>query len=148
MKLIFTAVLAGLLGAHGAIASQGSNSTASTRSHEHERRDPWRGLFLVKPVPAADGRSVTVLPLPAQAAALPQRHQPRRGPCNMPIVPANPDVDRRMIVPIPTDGADAKIRVVEPTICGHTNLWNTTLIEAVPAQNRIGSQTVTIDRKR
>ena len=66
----------------------------------------------------------------------------------MPIVPANPDVDPRMIVPIPADGAQAKIRVVEPTICGHTNLWNTTLIQAVPTRNSIGSQTVTIDRKR
>ena len=148
MKLIVTAVLAGVLGAHGAIASQGSNSTASTRPHEHDRIDPWRGLFVVKPVPAANGQSVTVLPLPSQAAALPQRHQPRRGPCNMPIVPANPDVDRRMIVPIPGDGADAKIRVVEPTICGHTNLWDTTLIQAVPTRNGMGSQTVTIDRKR
>jgi hypothetical protein len=148
MKLIVTAVLAGVLGAHGAIASQRSDSTASTRPHEHERSDPWRGLFVVKPLPSPEGQSVTVLPLPSQAAALPQRHQPQRGPCNMPIVPANPDVDRRMIVPIPANGAHATIRVVEPTICGHTNLWDTTLIQAVPARNRIGSQTVTIDRKR
>ena len=148
MKLIVTAVLAGLLGSHGAIASQGSNSTASTRPHEHTRSDPWSGLFVVKPLPAADGQSVTVLPLPPQGIALPQRHQLQRGPCNMPIVPANPDVDRRMIVPIPADGAHAKIRVVEPTICGHTNLWNTTLIQAVPTRNGLGSQTVTIDRKR
>ncbi len=146
MKLIVTAVLAGLLGAHGAIASQGS--TTATRPHEHTRSDPWSGLFEVKPLPTAEGQSVTVLPLPPQGIALPQRHQLQRGPCNMPIVPANPDVDRRMIVPIPADGAHAKIRVIEPTICGHTNLWNATLIQAVPTQNRIGSQTVTIDRKR
>ena len=132
MKLIVTAALAGVLGAHGAIASQGSNSTASTRSHEHGRSAPWSGLFVAKPLPAADGQLVTVLPSPSQAVTLPQRHQPQRGPCNMPIVPANPDVDRRLIVPIPADGADAKIRVVEPTICGHTNLWDTTLIQAVP----------------
>jgi hypothetical protein len=103
---------------------------------------------VVKPLSTAEGQSVTVLPLPAQGIALPQRHQLQRGPCNMPIVPANSDVDPRMIVPIPADGVDAKIRVIEPTICEHTNLWDTTLIQAVPTRNGIGGQTVTIDRKR
>ena len=122
MKLIVTAVLAGLLGAHGAIASQGSNSTTSTRPHEHTRSDPWQGLFVVKPLPTTEGQSVAVLGLPSQAAALPRRHHPERGPCNMPIVPANPDVDPRMIVPIPKGRADAKIRVIEPGVCGHASI--------------------------
>jgi hypothetical protein len=145
MKLFVTLIVAGLLGPQGPMASQHSNSA----THEHRRSNPWQSLFAVKPLPTAEGQSVTVLPLPSQAnPARPQRHQPQRGPCNMPIVPANPDVDPRMIVPIPADGAQAKIRVVEPTICGHTNLWNTTLIQAVPTRDSIGSQTVTIDRKR
>jgi hypothetical protein len=147
MKLIVTAVLAGVLGAHGAIASQGSNSTASTRPHEHGRSDPWSGLFVVKPLPTAEGQSVTVLPLPSQTAA-PQRHQLQRGPCNMPIVPANPDVDPGMLVPIPAEGVGAKIRVIEPTVCGHTNLWDAQLIEAVPSRNKLPTRTIPIDRKR
>jgi hypothetical protein len=41
-----------------------------------------------------------------------------RGPCNMPIVRANPAVDPKMVVPLRTEGVDAKIRVIEPGVCG------------------------------
>jgi hypothetical protein len=41
-----------------------------------------------------------------------------RGPCNMPIVVANPAIDPKMVVPIERKHVDPKIRVVEPTACG------------------------------
>ena len=145
MKLFVTLMVAGLVGSQGLVASQQSDSAP----HRHMRSDPWSGLFVVEPLPTPEGQSVTVLPLPSPAfSALPERHQPERGPCNMPIVPANPDVDRGMIVPIPADRVDAKIRIVEPTICGHTNLWGAEFVQAVPTRHKIESQTFTIDRKR
>jgi hypothetical protein len=57
---------------------------------------------------------------PSLAIGLPAqlRHRsPERGPCNMPIVPANPKVDPKMVIPHRAEGVDAKIRVIEPTVC-------------------------------
>lgn len=40
-----------------------------------------------------------------------------KGPCNMPVVRANPGVDHKMIVTIGPGKAQAKIRAIQPTIC-------------------------------
>ena len=47
-----------------------------------------------------------------------RRHHVERGPCNMPVVRARPEVDPRMVRPIDRrTHSTAKIRVIEPKIC-------------------------------
>ena len=41
-----------------------------------------------------------------------------RGPCNMPIVRGNPSVDPKIVISHRAEGVDAKIRVIEPGVCG------------------------------
>ncbi|HJR59147.1 MAG TPA: hypothetical protein VJ813_07115 [Vicinamibacterales bacterium] len=41
-----------------------------------------------------------------------------RGPCNMPVIRANPQVDPKIVMPIERENSDPKIRVIGPTICG------------------------------
>ena len=42
---------------------------------------------------------------------------PERGPCNMPIIRANPNVDPKIVMPIDRERIDAKIRAIEPAVC-------------------------------
>ncbi|MBA2302077.1 MAG: hypothetical protein H0W08_05535 [Acidobacteria bacterium] len=88
-------------------------------------REPFKQLFLTQlPDPISTDDKLL-----EQQAALRRRHralapvsssQPRleRGPCNMPIVRANPGIDAGIVVPIERGGSEAKIRVIEPTQCG------------------------------
>lgn len=77
--------------------------------------------------PASAGQMVTFVPAwPPKAQELTDRArlrlnalrpQPERGPCNMPVIRANSDIDPKMVVPIEQGKNQAKIRAVEPTIC-------------------------------
>jgi hypothetical protein len=62
-------------------------------------------------------RQVTVLP-DVRPPVFERQNRVERGPCNMPIIVANPDIDPRMVVPVERRNADAKIRVIEPRACG------------------------------
>ena len=46
------------------------------------------------------------------------RPRVERGPCNMPIIVADPTVDPRMILTVEQKNVDAKIRTIEPRTCG------------------------------
>jgi hypothetical protein len=52
------------------------------------------------------------------APVFPRQTRVERGPCNMPVIVANADIDPKMIVPIERKNADVKIRAVEPSACG------------------------------
>ena len=49
---------------------------------------------------------------------LERRNRVERGPCNMPIIVADPTVDLKMIFPVEQRNVDAKIRTAEPAACG------------------------------
>jgi len=87
-------------------------------------REPFKQLFLTPPLD-------TISPdnqLLERKSGLLQRHrslapsisdQPKleRGPCNMSMVRATPGIDAGIVAPI-EQGKGAKIRVIEPVICG------------------------------
>jgi hypothetical protein len=119
VKLVLTAAVVGALfsqqpkvGTQGRQAPDGPTTDRPTP--EHLRHDPWSGLFVAQQAGPAVAAPTLTIGLSAQV-----RHRsPERGPCNMPIVRANPEVDPKMVIPHRAEGVDAKIRVIEPTVCG------------------------------
>jgi hypothetical protein len=79
---------------------------------------PYQQLFTVQPQHQRAAQNVTIqhgrTPARAETTA-----QVLRGPCNMPIIVANPAVDPKMVVPIEKQGTEPKIRAIEPPVCGH-----------------------------
>jgi hypothetical protein len=79
--------------------------------------DPYKRLFVTRPIDEVQtGKAKTALLKHSQP--IPTQFRLERGPCNMPVVRANPDVDSRIIAPIAPGKHQAKIRVIEPTTCG------------------------------
>ena len=139
-KVVLAAALAGVIFSQQAPGrTEGrqvpAGSTAEQPAPQHPRYDPWGGVFVVQGTkPAAGGATATVQSVPppelegrtlaeAHLRALRESLESRtpaveRGPCNMPIVRANPAVDPKMVVPLRTEGVDAKIRVIETGVCG------------------------------
>jgi len=119
IQLVLTAALAGALFSQQPQVRTESQQvpdgpTADQSTPRHLRHDPWGGLFIPQPVGQAEAAPSLAI---GQSAGVQQRST-ERGPCNMPIVRANPDVDPKMVIPHRAEGVDAKIRVIEPTVCG------------------------------
>lgn len=75
---------------------------------------PYKNLFEVAPVQKAPESATPKLVL----GAVKEVGGLQRGPCNMPIIAANADVDPKIIVPIPEHAKkSAKIRAIEPPKC-------------------------------
>jgi hypothetical protein len=134
-KVVLAAALAGVVvlqQAHVLTETQhvaeGTADRATTRQPGHA---PRNGVFVIA-TPATGGETAPVQSVPSpelrqklteDLRALRESVASRtpaveRGPCNMPIVRANPAVDPKMVVPLRTEGVDAKIRVIEPGVCG------------------------------
>ena len=76
---------------------------------------PFGKLFQVPPIEKAPERSTPRKPTPGTVK---QHGGVERGPCNMPIITANADVDPKILVPIPEHAKkSAKIRAIEPPKC-------------------------------
>jgi hypothetical protein len=45
------------------------------------------------------------------------RGRPERGPCNMPVIPADAAVDPKIVLPTERTNVDAKIRAIAPPAC-------------------------------
>lgn len=73
-------------------------------------RNPCAKLFVTP-----DAKTVHVTPIPGAPAGVRLNHPTPKIICGMTVLEANPDIDRRMIVPPPS--GDFKIRIIEPTIC-------------------------------
>jgi hypothetical protein len=54
----------------------------------------------------------------AKPLVVERQNRVERGPCNMPIIVADPTVDPRMILTVEQKNVDPKIRTVEPRACG------------------------------
>lgn len=72
-------------------------------------RNPYAKLFVT-----ADAKKGQVTPAPGAPAGR-VNHPTPKTICGLTVLEANPDIDRRMIVPAPS--GDFKIRRLEPTIC-------------------------------
>jgi hypothetical protein len=75
-------------------------------------RGPYATLFRVPVQTAEAPRFQAVQPIPATVEKTVER-----GPCNMPVIVGNANVDPKMIVPVERGSIDHKIRVIEPAVC-------------------------------
>ena len=76
---------------------------------------PYGALFQVPPIEKAPESVTTRKPVYGTVKEVGGVH---RGPCNMPIIAANADVDPKILVPIPEHAKkSAKIRAIEPPKC-------------------------------
>ena len=75
---------------------------------------PYQGLFS-----QAQRQGDIVYPAPQllRHAAPAPSNAPERGPCNMPIIRGNAEVDPKIVVPILRENTDPKIRAIEPRVC-------------------------------
>ena len=64
------------------------------------------------------GRLLTLSqPVLVEAGGSEQAVLPQRGPCNMPMIVGNAQVDPKIVKPIEKENADPKIRAIEPPVC-------------------------------
>ena len=81
---------------------------------------PYQTLFRIEPPRGSGTVQVPVAePKTTHARVIEMGPRVERGGCNMPIIVARPEVDRKIIV-TPPDSAKkaAKIRAIEPPLCG------------------------------
>jgi hypothetical protein len=84
--------------------------------------EPLRQLFagqldgkpVVPPMPAQSG---TLLQQPTTPSAASSNAPRPMVACGMTLVPADPKLDARMLVPVPRNNAEPSIRTVTPTVC-------------------------------
>ena len=126
-RLVIAAVVAGVFFSQQAQDRATEPQVPEDRSGQqkatprHPRHDPWGSLFTLESIGPGVQRQQELVKLhmravqPGTTSTVPTAE---RGPCNMPIVPANPAVDPKMVIPHRPEGVDPKIRVIEPTVCG------------------------------
>ena len=83
-----------------------------------ERSNPYAALFKgqlqVLPAPRTPLPAPAIPPLPF---AVPVPSNSSTVVCGMTIVPANPALDARMVVPVPPNSAKPSIRTITPRVC-------------------------------
>jgi hypothetical protein len=79
---------------------------------------PYSGLFVALPAKSLATPTVPVVVRRQTHSVAQSRAQIERGPCNMPIIVATPEIDPKIVRTIPRDRTEAKIRVIEPSPCG------------------------------
>lgn len=77
----------------------------------------YQHLFTIQPQQQRPAQNVTIQH-GRTSRAVETRGKVLRGPCNMPVIVANPAVDTKIIVPIEKQNMEPKIRAIAPPVCG------------------------------
>jgi hypothetical protein len=104
------------------------------------QKPPTSELFKVPPPkPAVNAPQIAMLEAQSAIQGLVQEFPMPRTVCGMKVIEGNPDVDPRIVIPIP-ERHNAKIRVVGPPPCESVTVWG--------AEGRVITGSVLVDLGR